>query len=120
MNSPMPTPPNLRRSPASPWKNRSKIRSWSPSAMPMPSSSTVTSIHSPVSNGPFDLAAVLHGAAAAFRPLSDKHAVVADVPAGLPPASGDTMATDIIVGQLLENAFKYSPDGGTVRVRAAA
>ena len=47
MNSPMPTPPNLRRSPASPWKNRSKIRSWSPSAMPMPSSSTVTSIHSP-------------------------------------------------------------------------
>jgi signal transduction histidine kinase len=72
----------------------------------------------PVSNGPFDLAAVLHGAAAAFRPLSDKHAVVADVPAGLPRASGDTMATDIIVGQLLENAFKYSPDGGTVRVRA--
>ena len=74
----------------------------------------------PVSNGPFDLAAVLHGAAAAFRPLSDKHAVVADIPAGLPRASGDTMATDIIVGQLLENAFKYSPDGGTVRVRARA
>ena len=72
----------------------------------------------PVSNGPFDLAAVLHGAAAAFRPLSDRHAVLADIPAGLPPASGDTMATDIIVGQLLENAFKYSPDGGTVRVRA--
>jgi PAS domain S-box-containing protein len=72
----------------------------------------------PVSNGPFDLGAVLHGAAAAFRPLSDKHAMVADIPAGLPPASGDTMATDIIVGQLLENAFKYSPDGGTVSVRA--
>ena len=28
------------------------------------------------------------------------------------------MATDIIVGQLLENAFKYSPSGGTVTVRA--
>jgi signal transduction histidine kinase len=28
------------------------------------------------------------------------------------------MATDIIVGQLLENAFKYSPDGGAVRVSA--
>ena len=63
-------------------------------------------------------AAVLHGAAAAFRPLSDKHVVVADIPADLPAASGDTMATDIIVGQLLENAFKYSPDGGTVSVRA--
>ncbi len=27
------------------------------------------------------------------------------------------MATDVIVGQLLENAFKYSPAGGTVTVR---
>jgi signal transduction histidine kinase len=72
----------------------------------------------PVSNGPFNLGAVLHGAAAAFRALSDKHVVLADIPADLPPASGDTMATDIIVGQLLENAFKYSPDGGTVSVRA--
>ena len=71
-----------------------------------------------MSNGPFDLGAVLHGAAAAFRPLSDKHVVLADIPAGLPAASGDTMATDIIVGQLLENAFKYSPEGGTVYVRA--
>jgi NtrC-family two-component system sensor histidine kinase KinB len=72
----------------------------------------------PVSNGPFDLAAVLRGATTAFRPLSDKHVVVADIPADLPTASGDTMATDIIVGQLLENAFKYSPDGGAVRVSA--
>jgi PAS domain S-box-containing protein len=72
----------------------------------------------PVINGPFSLGAVLNGAAAAFRPLSDKHVVLADIPAGLPLASGDTMATDIIVGQLLENAFKYSPDGGTVSVRA--
>jgi PAS domain S-box-containing protein len=72
----------------------------------------------PVSNGPFDLGAVLRGAAAAFRPLSDKHTVVASIPDDLPAASGDTMATDIIVGQLLENAFKYSPDGGAVVVRA--
>jgi signal transduction histidine kinase len=28
------------------------------------------------------------------------------------------MATDIVLGQLRENAFKYSPDGGTVSVRA--
>jgi signal transduction histidine kinase len=72
----------------------------------------------PVSNGPFDLDAVLRGAVAAFQPLSDKHVVVADIAADLPAASGDTMATDIIVGQLLENAIKYSPDGGTVTVRA--
>ncbi len=72
----------------------------------------------PVSNGPFDLGAVLRAAAAAFRPLSDQHTIVTDIPDDLPAASGDTMATDIIVGQLLENAFKYSPDGGTVTVRA--
>jgi signal transduction histidine kinase len=44
--------------------------------------------------------------------------VMADIPDDLPAASGDTMATDIIIGQLLENAFKYSPDGGAILVRA--
>ena len=65
----------------------------------------------PVTNGPFDLAALLRAAVVSFSPLSDKHQVVADVPGDLPLASGDSMATDIIVGQLLENAFKYSPVG---------
>ena len=73
----------------------------------------------PVRNGPFDLGAVLRGAANSFRPLSDKHTVVSDVPDSL-FATGDTMATDIIIGQLLENAFKYSPDGGRVGLRARA
>jgi signal transduction histidine kinase len=41
-----------------------------------------------------------------------------DIPDQLPKAFGDPTATDVIVGQLLENAFKYSPDGGTVAVRA--
>jgi signal transduction histidine kinase len=72
----------------------------------------------PVSNGPFDLGAVLREAATAFRALSDRHTVIADIPDDLPPAYGDAMATDIIVGQLLENAFKYSPAGGAIIVRA--
>ncbi len=71
-----------------------------------------------VSNGPFDLAGLLRAAAVAFRPLSDRHTLAVDVPECLPTAYGDPMATDIIVGQLLENAFKYSPDGGAVTVRA--
>jgi PAS domain S-box-containing protein len=71
-----------------------------------------------VSNGEFDLAGVLRGAAVAFRPLAGLHTLVSDVPDELPAAYGDAMATDIIVGQLLENAFKYSPEGGTVTVAA--
>ena len=71
-----------------------------------------------VSNGPFDVADLLRGAAVAFRPLSELHTLSVDVPDELPEAHGDPMATDIIVGQLLENAYKYSPEGGAVTVRA--
>lgn len=73
-----------------------------------------------VRNGPFDLGALLREAAVAFQPLSDRHTLVADIPDPLPDAFGDVTAADIIVGQLLENAFKYSPEGGTVAVRARA
>jgi len=71
-----------------------------------------------VSNGPFDLAGLLRGSALAFQPLSDRHTLELDMPDSLPKAHGDPMATDIIIGQLLENAFKYSPDGGSVSVAA--
>ena len=71
-----------------------------------------------VRNGPFDLAALLRGTVAAFLSLSDKHTLVAEIPDDLPQAHGDAMATDIMVGQLLENAFKYSPNGGTITVAA--
>ena len=73
-----------------------------------------------VSNRPFDLARLLSASAAAFRSLSDKHVLTAVIPEPLPAAFGDELATDIIVGQLLENAFKYSPEGGDVTVQARA
>ncbi len=71
-----------------------------------------------VRNAPFDLGGLLRGAAVAFRPLSDRHALTTDISDDLPLAFGDATATDIIIGQLLENAFKYSPEGGAVIVRA--
>src|SRR5579872_4357352 len=71
-----------------------------------------------VSNAPFDVGELLRGAVVAFRPLSDQHTLTVEIPDGLPMAFGDPTATDVIVGQLLENAFKYSPDGGKVNVRA--
>jgi PAS domain S-box-containing protein len=69
-------------------------------------------------NAPFDLDGLLRAAAVAFRPLSDRHTLAAEIPDHLPQAFGDPTATDVIVGQLLENAFKYSPEGGAVTVRA--
>ncbi|MEV5705815.1 PAS domain S-box protein [Actinoallomurus sp. NPDC052274] len=71
-----------------------------------------------VTSEPFDLAGLLRGAAYGFRGVSERHTVELEVAADLPPALGDSMATDIIVGQLLENAVKYSPDGGVITVRA--
>jgi PAS domain S-box-containing protein len=73
-----------------------------------------------VRNEPFDLARLLVDAAKVFRPLSDRHILITDIPDDLPKAHGDPAATDSIVSQLLENAFKYSPDGGTVTISAAA
>ncbi|MUN41152.1 sensor histidine kinase [Actinomadura litoris] len=72
----------------------------------------------PVTIETFDLRRVLEGVVAGFRSLSPLHQVELEIAADLPFARGDAMATDIVLGQLLENAFKYSPDGGTVRVRA--
>jgi PAS domain S-box-containing protein len=74
----------------------------------------------PVTIERFDLAGLLRAAVLAFRSLSERHVVELDFPEELPAARGDAMATDIIVGQLLENAIKYSPDGGTVTVGARA
>jgi PAS domain S-box-containing protein len=71
-----------------------------------------------VSNGQFDLAGVLRGATVAFAPLAVRHDLVTDVPDDLPQAYGDPIATESILGQLLENALKYSPDGGSVTVAA--
>jgi PAS domain S-box-containing protein len=73
-----------------------------------------------VTDEPFDLAGLLAEAAKVFRPLSDRHILITDIPDELPQARGDAAATDSIVSQLLENAFKYSPDGGTVTITAAA
>jgi PAS domain S-box-containing protein len=71
-----------------------------------------------VTSEPFDLGDLLRGAAYGLRGVSEHHTVELDVADDLPPALGDSMATDIIVGQLLENAVKYSPDGGLITVRA--
>lgn len=64
----------------------------------------------------FDLAQLVRGATLGLPILPELHRVEVAVPDDLPAVLGDALATDILLGQLLENAFKYSPDGGLVRV----
>ena len=73
----------------------------------------------PVVREPFDVGGLLRRVVPAFQPLSELHRLEVRVPEGLPRALGDPMATDIIVGQLVENACKYSPSGGLIAVEAA-
>ncbi|GAA3570334.1 hypothetical protein GCM10022419_058990 [Nonomuraea rosea] len=66
----------------------------------------------------FDLAERINAATLGLPVLSDKHRVEVIIPEGLPHVLGDPLATDIVLGQLLENAFKYSPKGGLISVEA--
>ncbi|WP_327586633.1 PAS domain S-box protein [Nonomuraea sp. NBC_00507] len=66
----------------------------------------------------FDLAERIHAATLGLPALSDKHRVEVVLPDKLPDVLGDALATDIVLGQLLENAFKYSPKGGLISVEA--
>ncbi|MFI6388762.1 PAS domain S-box protein [Nonomuraea sp. NPDC050547] len=66
----------------------------------------------------FDLAERVRAATLGLPVLSDRHSVEVVVPDRLPSVRGDALATDIILGQLLENAFKYSPRGGLISVEA--
>ena len=68
----------------------------------------------------FDLAGVLRTAVAGFATVSDSHTFRLDIERDLPDAVGDPSSVEIVLGQLLENAVKYSPDGGEVTVAASA
>ena len=49
---------------------------------------------------------------------SANHSVVADVPDGLPEIKADLTRIERILDNLVDNAIKYSPDGGEVKVSA--
>lgn len=66
----------------------------------------------------FDLAGVLRTAVAGFSTVTDSHSFVLEIEPDLPDAVGDPSSVEIVLGQLLENAVKYSPDGGQVAVSA--
>ena len=67
---------------------------------------------------PVDLRSVLERTVAFIKPLADKkqHAVDVKLPPHIPPVTGDEDRLVQVFINLLENAVKYTPDGGTITV----
>jgi signal transduction histidine kinase len=67
-----------------------------------------------------DVAAVVNESVASSELGQDEVPVVAQVALGLPAVRGDRERLRQVVGNLIENAVKYSPAGSPVEVRARA
>lgn len=65
----------------------------------------------------FDLTGAVATAAAAYMSVSERHELRVDAGAEPLEALGDPTNVEQVVGQLVENAVKYSPLGGVVEVR---
>lgn len=66
------------------------------------------------------LAPLLAELVGAAQIVDDTHTVVLDVPEPSPVALGDEHGLRQLFGNLLDNAIKYSPDGGEIRVESWA
>ncbi|HVF03429.1 MAG TPA: ATP-binding protein [Frankiaceae bacterium] len=64
----------------------------------------------------FDLGPAVRTLAEGFKAVTERHRVVVELPDDLPHVLGDAASMEPVVGQLLENAIKYSPDGGEIRI----
>jgi signal transduction histidine kinase len=65
-----------------------------------------------------DVAVVVRGAVDKLRSRSDIHDLVVDIRGSLPPVFVDRARLERVLNNLIDNAIKYSPKGGEVRVTA--
>jgi PAS domain S-box-containing protein len=73
-----------------------------------------------VETTPMDIAPLIESSAGFLAGATGTHTFVVEIEPGLPSVMADEHAVESVLAQLLENAVKYSPDGGVVLVRAVA
>jgi len=71
---------------------------------------------------PVSVVEVVQHALAEFRRSAGRAGIVfrEELPAGLPPVLGDRERLGLVFSHLIDNAIKFSPNGGTVTIRAWA
>jgi signal transduction histidine kinase/putative methionine-R-sulfoxide reductase with GAF domain len=67
---------------------------------------------------PFDLLPLMEETAAGFQIMTRDHRIMLRVPSHLPLVMADARRTRQVLRNLVENAVKYSPDGGPVTIVA--
>jgi two-component system, OmpR family, sensor histidine kinase VicK len=74
----------------------------------------------PMAIEPLEVGPVLDEAAEAWRRRSEQHRFDVDVPSPLPAAQVNPSLFRRMLDELVDNAVKYSPEGGTVRIGVAS
>ncbi|MDQ4143055.1 MAG: cell wall metabolism sensor histidine kinase WalK [Actinomycetota bacterium] len=67
---------------------------------------------------PIDVGGLVEKLADAVRKRTTRHEVIVDVKSRLPKALGDERLLKRSIEEVLDNAVKFSPDGGTIRLEA--